>query len=339
MAIKYLNTVQDAVDYASNEFSYLVQRYNQNQQSVNAQQVGTLSGLAGALSGVDAANSVITGVTGLIKGIRTLKRTSDPAYRVEVSITNKTNYLLGIVEVDKHNANIGAAYILPSEQASVTFTEHIGQSGSDGSIIYLAVISEDKWDYLSLGISDQTTSSSSKLIQMSHLTQNFDSSADLTTYSPYLNNANEDIPFGYWEYDSDLGTFNICSSYAGTSDQSTLNISILQEIPIPPEYGGPWPDGRKVEFYSEENYGGKVVATLDSNYRHGRDGDIIFKSFKEIRSNDLEHGYYDWEFKYTHDSENDSTSSSVHNNYDFNGVGNYGSGCTLTEFNWVFYSP
>ncbi|MFP2470302.1 hypothetical protein ACLEUK_19670 [Pseudescherichia vulneris] len=65
------------------------------------------------------------------------------------------------------------------------------------------------------------------------------------------------------------------------------------EIPTPTPTEQ-WPDGRKVEFYSEANFTGNLVATLTANYQPERDGVIAFRSFKEIRPDNLPHAYYEW---------------------------------------------
>lgn len=116
---------------------------------------------------------------------------------------------------------------------------------------------------------------------------------------------------------------------------SILFVTAPIPTPIPTEL---WPDGRKVEFYSEANYTGNLVATLTANYQPERDGVIAFRSFREIRPVNLAHATYYWNA--TYDDGNEDTSNRHHgeqNDDDHSGSESYGVNYYFTSLNSFNY--
>ena len=233
MLIKFYDSEQAIINYSVDEGVYYLNQLADDNASPHAQSVS-----GPIIAGVSAAAALVGAGVSLTQGIRNLKQTSETSYHVEVTITNKTNYLLGVGEIDKHLGECSDNFIFPGQQGAVTFTERIGpysSSSSDGSIIYMALISEAESLRFSCGISAQTTKDTSKLIQMSHLTLNDDKGhATSTVVSSHLNDNNENPRFGLFTITTDDGdVFSFVCSQAGTSDHAILNMTILQRLKLP----------------------------------------------------------------------------------------------------------
>ncbi len=85
-----------------------------------------------------------------------------------------------------------------------------------------------------------------------------------------------------------------CNHNSGSGFDSSIS---FYQPPLPaPAPTEPWPDGRKVAFYSEQNYQGDVVMILTSDFNPKGENNppfnIEFKSWKEITPAGLEPGDY-----------------------------------------------
>ncbi|EEZ00201.1 hypothetical protein VOA_000253 [Vibrio sp. RC586] len=186
----------------------------------------------GFLAATNAATALISGCVSLIGGARNLKR-EEPTYRLEVSITNYTSYLIALVEADVKNAMFTAPYIMPGQEASIIFTEKVGNFSDSSSlyryspIIYMQMISSNGSSQgIECGIADQTDSTS-RTICMSHMSGGGSSWVE----NPALNNTNIDLhlPIFYFT-NADNAVISVKPTVLSNDESAVLDIIIVERV-------------------------------------------------------------------------------------------------------------